>query len=295
MSQTFASPNGQKIPRNTLFVIGLPIGCPEDIGQRALHVLRSVDGVFAEDTRVAKALLNHFDIQKPCERSDAFRDNAGLILDALGRGESWALVSDAGTPGLSDPGAEVVRAVRMAGYGVIPIPGACAFVTLASVSGMDWDVLSFVGFLPKKPGDLRKRLQHSGSDVVAFYESPQRIEQTLEILAQSSEWATDLVLGKELTKSHERILAGTAESVLVMLRNLQDETVWRGEWCGLLRVVRADPSAQGLSWEKVLQLLLSEGVSHARSVEMVRQSFGDASPPKRIIYDTALNILRKKV
>ncbi len=200
----------------TLFVVATPIGNLEDVSERALRTLREVDRIAAEDTRRTGTLLARHAIEKPLvSYHDAVeKRKAPELVERLLAGESLALVSDAGTPLLSDPGYRLVRAALDAGVSVVPIPGAAAVTALLSVSGLATDRFVFEGFLPQRPGRRRKRLEALRAEprTVVLYESPHHVERTL---AEIEEIVGDreIVVGRELTKVFEEILRGTVSSV----------------------------------------------------------------------------------
>jgi 16S rRNA (cytidine1402-2'-O)-methyltransferase len=218
-----------------LYVVATPIGNLDDFTYRAVATLGSVDIILAEDTRHTKKLLNHYSIHKPmlsC-RSQNEESVADRVLAALDGGSNAAYVTDAGTPGVSDPGATLVRRVREAGYRVSPIPGPSALTALMSVSGMGMAALAFAGFLSPKQGKRRKRLQELLSWGVPFvlYESPYRIVKLLANLADM-EPERRIIVAREMTKIHEEFVFGTvrevAERVESEVRNQGEFTVLVG-------------------------------------------------------------------
>ncbi|PYO04441.1 MAG: 16S rRNA (cytidine(1402)-2'-O)-methyltransferase [Candidatus Rokuibacteriota bacterium] len=196
----------------TLFVVATPIGNLEDITLRALRVLREADLVACEDTRRTRALLTHFDIHKPTvsyyEQNKLTR--GPQLLRDLAAGRTIALVTDAGTPGISDPGILLVREARGQGIRVVPIPGPAAVVTALSASGLAADGFVFDGFLPVKPGKRLNRLRalHEMGTTVVLYESPHRIVATLGAIGEVY-GEVELVLARELTKQYEEIVTAT--------------------------------------------------------------------------------------
>ena len=198
---------------STLYIVGTPIGNLGDITFRAVETFKSVDVVAAEDTRHTLQLLNHLEIKKPlisC-RSQNEEFASEKIIRLLDEGQSVAYASDAGTPGISDPGAVLAGLARKAGHNVVPIPGPSAFATLVSVAGAGGKTLIFEGFLSPKPGRRRSRLKEllATGDAVVLYESPFRILKLLTDIADI-ESERRVVVGRELTKLHEEILEGTA-------------------------------------------------------------------------------------
>src|SRR5436190_1559016 len=196
----------------TLYLVATPIGNLEDITLRALRVLKECDVVAAEDTRHSGRLLQHFDISKPLLSYFQFNEarRSEEIIERLRRGEKVALVTDAGTPGISDPGERVVRAALAAGFRVEPVPGACALVAALTASGLATDEFHFIGFLPHKSGQRRKRLEElkATAGTLVLYESPYRVEKLLAELQEI--WPErPVVLARELTKKFEEFLRGT--------------------------------------------------------------------------------------
>ena len=215
---------------STLFLVATPIGNLEDISLRALRVLKECDVVAAEDTRRTGQLLKHFEISKPLLSYFQFNEakRSEEILARLGRGEKVALVTDAGTPGISDPGERVVKAAIAAGFKVEPIPGPCALVAGLTASGLSSDEFHFVGFLPHKSGQRRNLLEKLKAvpGTLVFYESPYRIIKMLEELADIFP-DRQVVLARELTKKFEEFLRGNARDLLTQLqtRSIKGEFV----------------------------------------------------------------------
>lgn len=206
----------------TLYVVGTPIGNLDDITFRAIETLKKVDVIAAEDTRhtlqllnamEAKGLATHTELKKPmisC-RSQNEEAAAEKIIELMDQGKDVAYASDAGTPGISDPGAVLAGLVRKAGHTVVPIPGASAFATLVSVAGAGGKTLIFEGFLSPSPGKRRSRLREllATGNAIILYESPFRIVKLLTDIADI-ENGRRVVIGRELTKLHEEIVEGTA-------------------------------------------------------------------------------------
>ena len=205
----------------TLYLVATPIGNLEDITLRAVRTLRECDLVAAEDTRRTGSLLAHLGIRKPLLSYFQFNEarRSEEILRRLAAGEKIALVSDAGSPGISDPGERVVRAARAAGLRVEAVPGPCAVVGALTASGLPADEFHFVGFLPRKPGQRRRKLESlrrlPGTQII--YESPYRVEKLvgeLDLLYPGRQ----VVLARELTKRHEEFLSGTPAALLAIMR-----------------------------------------------------------------------------
>ena len=200
-----------------LYVVATPIGNLEDITIRALNTLRGVDFVLCEDTRHSGRLLAHFDIRKPLLACHAHNQErvVGDVLARMEAGQSGAMVTDAGTPGISDPGGQVVAAVRAHGLAVVPIPGPSALAALLSIAGVPGKAVLFEGFLSPRKGRRRKRLAEllNRGEIAVFYESPHRIVQLLQDVLDIQSDATVLV-GREMTKLHEEYLFGPVAEVL---------------------------------------------------------------------------------
>jgi 16S rRNA (cytidine1402-2'-O)-methyltransferase len=205
----------------TLYVVATPIGNLEDITLRALRVLRESTLIAAEDTRRTRALLAHYSIATPLlsyhEHNKARRGPE--LCARLQAGERVALVTDAGTPGVSDPGFHLVRLAREAGLAVVPVPGPSAVTAALSVAGIPGDRFAFEGFLPVKPGRRLARLRALAAlgRPVVVYESPHRVAATLEALATVFGGA-EVVLGRELTKQFEEFRRGTAAALAARVR-----------------------------------------------------------------------------
>ena len=209
------------IMSGTLYLVATPIGNLEDITLRALRVLRECDVVAAEDTRRTGQLLKHFGISKPLLSYFQFNEakRSEEILERLRHGDTVALVTDAGSPGISDPGERVVRAARSMGLRVEPVPGPCALVAALTASGLPSDEFHFVGFLPHKSGQRRRRLEalKHCNGTLALYESPYRVEK---LLGELEEVFPDrlIVLARELTKKFEEFLRGTPAELAALAR-----------------------------------------------------------------------------
>jgi 16S rRNA (cytidine1402-2'-O)-methyltransferase len=209
------------LTRSTLYLVATPIGNLEDITLRALRTLRECDVVAAEDTRRTGQLLNYFGISRPILSYFKFNEarRSEEIIERLARGEKIALVTDAGTPGISDPGERVVRAAVAAGYRVESVPGPCALVAALTASGLATGEFHFVGFLPVKSGQRRKRIEalKNVPGTLAFYESPYRIEKLLEELVDIFP-DSRVVLARELTKKFEEYLRGAPAELLAVAK-----------------------------------------------------------------------------
>jgi 16S rRNA (cytidine1402-2'-O)-methyltransferase len=262
MSDLLELAQRQQYPAATLYVVATPIGNAADITLRALHLLGLVDRIAAEDTRNTAQLLGLYGIGKPLlavhEHNE--RASAERIVEHLRAGERIAYVSDAGTPGISDPGAKLVEAVREAGFGVVPLPGASAITTALSVAG-DWAAtFTFLGFMPTKTKQraafLHPLVNHTRAMV--FYEAPHRIGEAVQALADAFGGARRILIARELTKLHESLHACTLAEGPTWLA--QDANRQRGEF--VLVVEGAMQSEQGsdgvTAHDALLALLLEE-------------------------------------
>jgi len=196
-----------------LYSVATPIGNLEDITYRAVTVLQSVSVILCEDTRVTRHLTERYAITTPLQHYDQFTQPRLLngLIQRLEQGESIALVTDAGTPGVSDPGTRLVQAAIAAGITVCPIPGPSALITALQASGLDTSEFIFLGFLPHKRGRQAKLAAIAASDrTVIIYESPHRLLKTLAVLRTSNKY---IVVGRELTKIYEEFVRGSAETV----------------------------------------------------------------------------------
>ena len=200
-----------------LYVVATPIGNLGDMSQRAVDVLRQVGLIAAEDTRHSQRLLTHFNIDTPMLAYHDHSDARAMarIVERLAAGEGVALVSDAGTPLISDPGYRLVREVQDRGFAVHPVPGACAAIAALSASGLPTDRFRFEGFLPSRPGARRNRVQELEREAATLilYEAPHRILGTLETLGEVLGGDREAVLAREITKTFETIRRGTIDDL----------------------------------------------------------------------------------
>ena len=220
---------GETIEPGTLYVVSTPIGNLEDVTLRAIRILSGVDLIAAEDTRTTRVLLSRLSIQKPLVSYHRHNENSrtpGLIAD-LAAGRTVAVVTDAGTPGISDPAYTIIKAAIDHGVRVVPVPGPTAFLPALIVSGLPMDRFVFEGFLPVKKG-RKKRLEQLRTEerTIIFYESPYRIERTLKDIVDLV-GDREIALAREITKKFEEVLRGKASSVLaqVRARSLKGEIV----------------------------------------------------------------------
>lgn len=213
----------QKKAMGTLYIVATPIGNLEDITFRAVRVLKEVDLIAAEDTRHTRKLLSAFGIQTPLtslfDRNE--RGKSGMIVSRLREGQDVAYVSDAGTPGISDPGYVLINAAIDAGVTIVPVPGVSAVVTALCVSGLPMDSFVFYAFLPHAGGKKRNLIESLRSEkrTMIFYDSPKRIMETLEIVKEAMGNERRIVVARELTKIHEEIIRGSVADAIQSLEN----------------------------------------------------------------------------
>ena len=276
------------IQAGTLYIVGTPIGNLEDITLRAIKVLHNVNWIAAEDTRHTAKLLNHFDIKTPqlsyYEHNQQRRIPS--LVESLRLGNAIALVTDAGMPGISDPGYELVKACLEAEIPVIPIPGVSASLTALSVAGLPTDRFVFEGFLPTKNKERQQRLTllKTESRTIILYEAPHRLLETLQDLEQNLDSKRSSVIARELTKLHEEFWRGT----LVEAVQYYQEHNPKGELT--LVIAGASESPTPLTEEQLkaeLERLLQQGISRS---EASRQLAAATSLPRRQIYQLALTL-----
>jgi 16S rRNA (cytidine1402-2'-O)-methyltransferase len=266
----------------TLHVVATPIGNLGDLSPRALEVLRAVDAICAEDTRHSRRLLAHFGIERPLlavhEHNEG--DIASKLVARLLAGESLALVSDAGTPLVSDPGFRLVRAARAAGIRVSPVPGACAFVAALSVAGLASDRFVFEGFLPAKAAARRERLATLAAEprTLVFYESAHRIEDALADCVAAFGAERPAVLARELTKLFETVLDGTLADIRSAVE--ADEHQRKGEFVLLVQGAGEDADAKVAEGRR-LYAKLCEHLKPSQAAKLAAELSG---APRKALY-----------
>lgn len=242
-----------------LYVVATPIGNRSDLSPRAQQVLEAVDRICAEDTRTSQQLLSHFGIRRPMVALHEHNESqlSERLIEQLREGQSLALISDAGTPLISDPGFVLVRAARSAGIPVIAVPGPCAAVAALSISGLPSDRFAFEGFLPAKSGPRRQRLQALATDprTLIFYESSHRIADTAADLAELLP-DRQICIARELTKLHEESAVLAAGDLPAWLA--ENAYRQRGEFVLLLSGCPEHDGEDEAEAERVLRVLLTE-------------------------------------
>jgi 16S rRNA (cytidine1402-2'-O)-methyltransferase len=273
-----------------LYIVGTPIGNLEDMTFRGVRILQTVDLIAAEDTRHTGKLLQHFQIQTPQISYHEHNRSSRVpeILEKLQTGQAIALVSDAGMPGISDPGYELVKACIDEGISVVPIPGASAVITALSAAGLPTDKFVFEGFLPAKTTQRRQHLEllQTEARTMVFYESPHRLQATLQDLGEVFGEQRQIVMARELTKFYEQFWRGTIAAAISYYREREKSP--QGEYT---LVVAGNPSSQTqLSPDQLkteLAELIRQGISRSQAS---RELAKITSLPRRQLYQLALSI-----
>jgi len=269
-------------PAATLHVVATPIGNLADLSPRAQEVLRSVAAICAEDTRHTGQLLSHFGIGKPLVALHDHNEEAVTerVVARLLAGESLALVSDAGTPLVSDPGFRLVRAARAAGVRVSPVPGACAAIAALSVAGLPSDRFVFEGFLPAKAAARRERLQRLAGETgtLVFYESSHRIAESLADMAAAFGGERPAVVARELTKLFETVLDGSLEQLLAAVQ--ADDNQRKGEFVVMVQGAGDDEQAK-IAEGRRLYAKLNEHLPPSTAAKLAAELSG---APRKALY-----------
>ncbi len=267
------------MPGGTLYVVATPLGHLGDLTVRAADTLRRVPVVVAEDTRHSRKLLSHLDAHPRLLSSHAHSGPgaARAVLTALSHGEDVALVTDAGTPAISDPGAELVRDARAAGYAVVPIPGPSAVATALSAAGLQADRYLFLGFLPRKGPERTRLIARIVAEewTTVVFEAPGRVGSLLEDLAHACGGGRSAVVARELTKIHEEFRLGTLDELVAAFGD--EGAAPRGE-CTVL-IAGAGPPAPEVSADRARPAaarLLAAGVSRKEVASLLTELFGVA-------------------
>lgn len=262
--------------KGALYVVATPIGNLDDLSPRASKTLSEADLIAAEDTRYSARLLAHIGVRIPLlslhEHNEASR--VERIRKALDDGEQVALISDAGTPLISDPGYRLVHALRESGHRVVPVPGPCALVAALSAAGLPTERFLFEGFLPARGAARRQRLtaQVETAATLVFYESPHRIHDLLIDIETVFE-GREVVLARELTKTFETFASGSAASLLARLEADPDQA--RGEFVVMIApAVTAPKERRDVDAEALLSALLAEGVGVKQCARIAARALG---------------------
>jgi 16S rRNA (cytidine1402-2'-O)-methyltransferase len=269
-----------------LYVVATPIGNLEDITLRAVRILKEVDLIAAEDTRHTQILLNHYDIHTPLtsyhEHNE--RTKSQPLVERLVRGENVALLCDAGTPAISDPGYRLVIEATRAGVRIVPLPGASALAAVLSACGLPTDRFVFEGFLPAKKQERKNKLQalRNESRTLVFYEAPHRLMESLQDLQQTL-GDREIVVAREVSKVHEEFLRGTLSKIITQLTG---HTV-KGE---ITLVVHGSTNESGFS-EKELGAEIQQLAEGGMGIKAISEFLSDRYHlSKRKIYQMALQI-----
>ena len=278
----------QSYPFSTLYIVATPIGNATDISVRALHLLGLVDAIACEDTRKTGSLMRYYGLSQPLIAAHQHneREVADKLIVRLHAGERIALVSDAGTPAVSDPGARIVDAVRQAGLRVVPLPGASAAVTALSASGLVNDQFYFAGFLPAKARQRDTVLQGLAGigATLVFYEAPHRIGECVDALLAAFGPQRQVVFARELTKLFEEIHRCTLAEAPAWIK--ADPNRERGEFVVLVEGASAELDADQAEAERILAILLAE-CSVKQAASLAAQITGRK---KNALYERALEL-----
>lgn len=275
----------------SLYIVATPIGNLDDITLRAVSILKSVDVIAAEDTRHSKKLLQHLGINTPMfalhEHNEMQKKSA--IIERIQQGESIALISDAGTPLISDPGFLLVREARQAGITVTPIPGASSILAGLSCSGLPTDRFIFEGFIPSKKGDRKKRFESLSAEkrTLIFFEAPHRIESSLQDCTDVFGEDRQAVLCRELTKTWETFLTGNLANILSEVK--ADSNQSRGELVLVIAGQQKTSELDGQS-QQLLELLM-ESLPLKKAASITAQVSG---LNKKVLYDAGLALQKKQ-
>ena len=266
----------------TLHVVATPIGNLGDLSPRALETLRTVDAICAEDTRHTRQLLSHFGLERPLLALHQHNEDAqaAQLVERLRAGQSLALVSDAGTPLVSDPGFRLVRAARAAGVAVSPVPGACAAIAALSVAGVPSDRFVFEGFLPAKAGARRERLAALAGETrtLLFYESAHRIEESLADFVTAFGAARRAVVARELTKLFETVLDGPLSDLLARVQ--ADANQRKGEFVVVVEGAGDDADARVAEGRRLYARL----VEHLKPSQAAKLAAELSGAPRKALY-----------
>jgi len=275
----------------TLTIVATPIGNLNDMVPRAVQTLQSVSLIACEDTRHSKKLLDHFSIDKPCVAYHDHGDRKMIdkLLKRLADGEDIALISDAGTPLISDPGYRLVAEARGRGFRVVPIPGACAAIAALSVSGLPTDSFYFGGFLPAKTSHRKTALSElkAASETLVFYEAPHRILDTVADMIELFGEHRQAFIGREISKTFETYLQG---NLLELQKQIAaDSNQQRGEIVLVIAGASSKVDGVAVDSEKILKLLLKELPASKAASLTAKICGGD----KKTIYQSALQLQGK--
>ena len=292
----------------TLWIVATPIGHLKDLTFRALEVLNEVDTVLCEDTRRARKLFHAYDVQAELERWDenVAKQKLSSVLYRLKNGNNIALITDAGTPGISDPGSYLVRKAREHHIEVYTAPGASSLSAFLSISGRSTTFSVFRGFFPRKKKKIEqeigflKRLPSELPEekaLVVYFESPKRILETLSAVKENIHQDLDCVVMKELTKQYEQLWEGSLNSVYEDIEHHIQEQGPLGEWCFLVEIPRAQTKIDGavsdepyVSWKDLVRYCVDAEMKSRVITDKINQEY---KIPKNVVYQEILRIFQK--
>ena len=284
----------REVKDGVLYLVATPIGNLEDMTFRAVKVLRDADLIAAEDTRNSRKLLTHFDIKTPMTSYHEFNrfDKAEVLIDKLSSGQAVAVITDAGTPGISDPGEVLVQMCVERGIEVVPIPGAVAAVNALIASGQKTRRFAFEAFLPQEKKELRNVLDQLRTEqrTIVLYEAPHRLRKTLELLEAELGSLRSITVCKELTKKHEKFLKMSLGEAVEFYKDTEP----RGEYVLVIEgkpeeELNAEKKAQweDMSLEEHLQKYIDEGMSKKDAIKTVAKERGI---PKQEVYKVGIEL-----
>ena len=273
------------MPKGTLYIVSTPIGNLEDITLRALRILKAADVIAAEDTRHTLKLLTHYGISKPVISywGEKEQQKAEEVIGRLGNGQSVALVSDAGTPGISDPGGVLVRRALQEGIEVVPVPGPAALIAALTISGFSTEEFVFSGFLPAKQSQRRRFLEELSLEkrTIVLYESPHRVVESMAEMAEIF-GGRRMVIAREITKLYEEVMRGTVSEVFERLAGSRIV----GEF---VLVIEGRPEGEGAVGTddaiREIRALMKKGLGRKEAVKRVAGQYGLS---KKELYDLSL-------
>jgi 16S rRNA (cytidine1402-2'-O)-methyltransferase len=277
---------------SVLYVVATPIGNLEDLSPRAKRILQEADLILAEDTRVTRKLLNACSIKTPlesCHEHNEGYKSAQIVSRMSAEDITIALVTDAGTPGISDPGAKIVKAVSEAGFEVQAVPGPSAFAAALSVSGFEEGEFTFFGFLPRKKGELTEKLRSMAvhTQLAVVHESPHRIIALMEAVAEVYPGIM-VSVSCDLTKLHEKTLWGSVEAVLQALRD--NEKTAKGEYCAVLRLADREEEKTPKQTVASLEARLMEAMLSGKGMREAMAALVESGEKKNQVYAASLKL-----
>lgn len=271
----------------TLYVVATPIGNLEDITLRAIRILKEVDLIAAEDTRHTLKLLNHLEISKPLISYHRHNEEikSDVLIEKIKEGKNIALVSDAGTPGICDPGEEIIKKCIELGINIVPIPGACAMINALICSGIDTKEFSFLGFLPLNKKSRKKKLEEieKSNKTMIIYEAPHKLETTLKDLKKMIGDNRNIVLAREITKVHEDFIRGSIDYLIQKSQDIRGEIVLIID--GSTQITEEN-ELNNLSIEEHYEFYKNQGFDKKEIIKMIAK---DRNVNKNEVYKNFIN------